>query len=96
MVSSSESVEEFLSNSGIEPEHSELVSVIREVLSKWTGIEPSCITSSTKPKKLHCRDWDSTEFMWDVLHELDLDLPPCDADFPDLFPCMFSFFMQQR
>ncbi|MDR1140228.1 MAG: hypothetical protein LBL62_00950 [Planctomycetaceae bacterium] len=91
-----ESIEEFLKNAQIEPEYAKVTEVIRDVLSKWLGVEATSIISSMPTKEMYCRGWDSTEFMWQVLYELELDLVDSNTDFPDLFPSNFPFFSKKK
>jgi hypothetical protein len=85
-VMQSESIEDFLKNACIEEEYTEIVIVIRNILSKWIGTHPTSLISLENTKNLRCQDWDSSEFMWQVLDELGLDLLDTKVDFPDLFP----------
>jgi hypothetical protein len=53
-VMQSESIEDFLKNARIEVEYTEIVIVIRDVLSKWIGTHPISIISLENPKNLCC------------------------------------------
>jgi ferritin-like protein len=95
-VLKNESIEKFLKNARIEEEYTEIVIVIRNVLSKWIGTHPTSFISLENTKDLRCQDWDSTEFMWQVLDELGLDLFDTEVDFPDLFPCKLPFLNNKK
>jgi hypothetical protein len=90
-----ESDEMFFEKLGVEREMFFICVTIRKVLSYWLGIPTISILADSSPSEYQCDGWDSEEFIWQILYELDME-DCCPIDFPNFFPCNIFFLKKEK